>query len=103
MIDYNQLLSFFENDDKYPIDETTFYFNDDPDETIHYIGCIRKYKKPYWAGYCDLYDGCEYFTAEELFTAKIYNGRSIKDRWESVVIVQIGGLPVSDWLESYYR
>lgn len=100
-ISYDELLYYFENDGKYPIDETTFYFDDDPDKIIHYIGCLRQYEKPYWAGYCDISDGCEFFTAEELFTAKIYNNKSIKDRWKNIVIVEIGGMATADWIKSY--
>ena len=38
-------------------------------------------------------------TAKELFTAKIYNNQSIEDRWEHLVIVNIGGIPVLDWIK----
>lgn len=102
-INYEKLLYFFENDNIYPIDETVFYFDDDPEKTTHYIGCIRKYKKPYWAGYCDILNGCEFLTAKELFTAKIYDNKSIEERWKNLVITEIGGLSVSDWIESYLR
>lgn len=102
-ISYEQLLYFFENDNKYPIDETSFYFDDDPEETLHYIGCIRQYEKPYWAGCCDIADGCEFLTAEELFTAKIYNNQSIKDRWEHIVIDGICEVSVSEWTETYLK
>lgn len=100
-INYEELLYYFENDNKYPIDETIFYFDDDPDEILHYIGCLRQYEKPYWAGYCDISDGCEFLTAKELFNAKIYNNHSIKERWEHLIIVEIGGMAVSDWIEFY--
>ena len=98
-INYEKLLYFFENDNIYPVDETTFYFNDDLEKVLHYIGCLRQYEKPYWAGYCDILDGCEFMTAKELFTAKIYNNQSIEDRWEHLVIVDIGGIPVLDWIK----
>ncbi|MCH5199587.1 MAG: hypothetical protein J1F60_01415 [Oscillospiraceae bacterium] len=102
-IDYNNLLYFFENDDTYPVDETTFYFDDDPKKEIHYIGCIREYEKPYWAGYCDISNGCSFLTAKELFTAKIYNRKSIEDRWEHLVLSEIGGIPAPYWIEHYLR
>lgn len=56
----------------YHIDETCFYFSDDAEEEVHYIGFIAKYECPYWAGYCDIPNGCEFSTAEELVTAPIY-------------------------------
>lgn len=102
-ITYERLLYCFENDDKYPIDETIFYFDDDPEEEHHYIGCLRQYEKPYWAGYCDIPDGCEFLTAHELFTAKIYDQQSIKDRWKHLVLVELCGIPAENWVKSYLR
>ena len=42
-------------------------------------------------------DGCEFQTAKEFFEAKIYDGRSIKDRWSELILTQIGGINVDDW------
>lgn len=36
------------------IDETCFYFSDDPNEEEHYLGYLPQYDKPYWVGYCDI-------------------------------------------------
>ncbi len=102
IITYDQLLYAFEHDDIFSIDETVIYFTDeDESRDVHFIGCIRQYDKPYWAGLCDIPDGTEFATAEELFTAKIYDGMSIKDRWDKAVVEQIGGLPTVDWLYIY--
>ena len=92
-VKFETFLYLFENPDRYNVEETNFYFDDDPDETDHMIGYVGGYEKPYWAGVCDIPDGCEFMTAEELLTAKIYSGRSIKDRWEHLVLCNIGGLP----------
>lgn len=81
----------------YHIDETCFYFSDDAEEEVHYIGFIAKYECPYWAGYCDILNGCEFSTAEELVTAPIYNGMSLKERWDNVIITEIEGICVEDW------
>lgn len=48
------------------INETCFYFKDDPDENKYYLGYLSQYKKPYWVGYCDIKDGCEFGNAAEL-------------------------------------
>lgn len=77
--DYNFIFAQFEKGDE-RVDETTFYFRSNPEEVEHYIGYLSQYEKPYWAGYCDIEDGCEFKTAKELFEAKIYDKRSIKDR-----------------------
>lgn len=71
------------------IDETCFYFSDDPTEEEHYLGNLPEYEKPYWVGYCDVEGGCEFKTASELVNAPIYNGKSLKSRWDKVVIVSI--------------
>lgn len=91
-----------ENDNIFSIDETLFYFDDEPaNERTHYLGCIRKYDKPYWVGYCDVPNGCDFLTASDLLNAKIFGGKSIKDRWEHVVIEQIGCIGLEDWLVFY--
>lgn len=89
--DYDFVLSQFEKGDE-RVDETTFYFRSDPKETEHYIGYLSQYEKPYWAGYCDIEDGCEFKTAKELLEAKIYDGKSIKERWDEVVLLEFGGI-----------
>ena len=97
--DYGFVLKQFEKGDDC-VDETTFYFRSDPQETEHYIGYLSQYDEPYWAGYCDIPDGCSFRTAKELFEAKIYDGQSIKDRWEDVIITQFGGIDVDYWGKS---
>ncbi len=89
-------------DDTFPVDETLFFFDDEPEkERTHYLGCLREYETPNWIGYCDIKDGCEFYTASELLNAKVFNGKSIKDRWEHIIIEQIGGISLKDWLEFY--
>ena len=83
------------------IDETCFYFSDDPNEEEHYLGYLPQYDKPYWVGYCDIDGGCDFDTAEELVQAKIFNGKSLKERWNRVVICSIEGLSYEDWLEDF--
>ena len=95
---YNRFLEFF-SVGKDLVDETKFYFVSDPKETEHYIGFVTHFStdKPFWAGHCDIPDGCEFSTAKELFEAPIYDGKSIKDRWDEVVLCDIGGIPASEY------
>lgn len=98
----NFFLKIFEHDEVFLVDETLFYFDDGPkNQQEHYLGCLREYDKPYWVGYCDIPDGEEFLTAKEMLEAKIFEGKSIKDRWEHVVIVNIGGFCWEDWLDMY--
>ena len=80
------------------VDETSFYFADDPDKIERYLGFLPKFEKPYWVGYCDIEDGTEFRTAEELVNAKIYNGQSLKERWGSVRITSLGAIDLESWL-----
>lgn len=81
------------------MDEACFYFVDEIGEPEHYIGCLLQNDKPYWAGLCDIPDGTEFSTAEELVNAKIYRGKSLKERWNNVRIVCMGGIPMDDYLK----
>lgn len=97
---FNSKKGFEKGDER--VDETTFYFRSDPEEVEHYIGYLPQYEKPYWAGYCDIEDGCEFKTAKELFESKIYDRRSIKDRWDELVLINIGGISADDWEKAWF-
>ncbi len=99
--DYSFVLKLFEMGKG--VDETTFYFRSDPEETVHYLGYLPQYEKPYWAGYCDVPDGCEFFSAKELFEAKIYDGKSLKDRWNDAVLIELGAIPVEELQFNDYK
>ena len=81
------------------IDETCFTFRDDPDERERYLGYIPNYEDPYWIGLCDVEDGCDFKTAEELVNAPVFDGKSLRDRWSSVIIHSIAGLSFEEWLK----
>ncbi|MBR3497535.1 MAG: hypothetical protein IKO05_00905 [Selenomonadaceae bacterium] len=105
-ISYEDLLYLFEHDRDH-VDETAFYFDDDPEEDEHYIGCQpmtydgKRDDKPYQIGLCDIdtVEGRVFATAKELFEAKVFDGKSIKERWEHVVVFQIGGAGIEDYME----
>ena len=83
------------------IDETRFYFADDPEETDHFLGYLPQYDPPYWVGDCDIDGGAEFRTAEELVNAPIFNGQSLKERWAAVCIVTIEGVALDDWCTGF--
>ena len=80
------------------VDETSFTFEKDNKNLLHYIGYSEDEKESYWAGLCDLPDGRRFQTVDELFEAKIYDGKSLKERWDEVTIYSINSLPLDDWL-----
>ena len=90
-----------EQDDCRRFDETSFYFDDDPDEAEHMLGCIRNHAEPYWIGDCDEPDGCAFVSAAELLSAKVFDGRSMQERWEHIVFSAIGGIALEEWLACY--
>ena len=90
---FETLFKLFD-EERINIDETSFYFKSDPQETEHFIGYLPQYTKPYWIGYCDIEGGCEFMTAKELFEAPVFDGRSLKDRWEDVVLTTLGGIGI---------
>ena len=83
------------------IDETCFYFEDDPVEKDHYLVYLRQYDKPYWVGYCDIKDGCEFYSAAELVDAPIFDGRTLRERWDKVVVCSIEGTGLEEWLKYF--
>ena len=82
------------------INETQFYFADDPNEIDRFLGYLPQDELPYWVGYCDIKGGTEFRTAEELINAPIFNGKSLKERWNMVRIVSIEGISLGDWITS---
>ncbi len=99
-MNYEKLFNLF--DQKLTnIDETSFIFRDDPRKIEHYIGYIPPHELPYWVGYCDVEGGCDFKTAKELFEAPILGGKSIKDRWNEVEIITIGGINIDEWDEKF--
>ena len=95
-MNYETLFKLFD-EKRVNIDETSFYFKDDPHEIEHFIGCQPQYDLPYWVGYCDIEGGCDFKTAKELFEAPVFDGRSLKDRWEDVVLMTIGAVNIDEW------
>jgi hypothetical protein len=81
------------------IDETCFYFLNDPKEEEHFCGFSPQFDKPYYVGLCDIENGIDFTSADELVNAPIFNGQSLKSRWSDVKIVSIMGLRLEDWFE----
>ena len=99
-MDYKTLFDLFANKHA-NINDTSFYFSDDPLKTMHFIGYVPQDDAPYWVGACDIEGGCDYKTAKELFEAPIFDGRSIKDRWDKILLLQIGGIAMKEWKPEY--
>ena len=90
------------------IDETEILFLDDEDRGECIMGYIpyimlnnrdkRVFENPYWIGTgCDVKDGADFLTAEDMLQAKVYGGRSIKEAWDKVCVLNLGMVPLEDW------
>ena len=99
-LDYEFFLDLLKTNGSW-LDETCFYFVDDPEETERWLGCILSREKPYWIGGCDIPGGAEYLTAEELVHAPIFNGKSLWERWSQMRIFGAMGLSLEDWYKVY--
>ena len=110
------------NISKWEMDSLSFYYNkhelahvnkeeylisdfntlpENPEVTEYYLGYIAGKDKPYWVGLCDIKDGCEFYTAEELINAKIYNGKSLFECWDNIRILSLEGVPLDEWIEYF--
>lgn len=86
------------------LDETSFYFADDPKKEDHWLGYLpNRGFPPYWVGNCDIPDGSEYGTAQELLEAPIFNNRSLRERWPQVRLSGMMGISLDSWYEHYYK
>ena len=98
---FETFLNILAHDDAFAVDETAFYFMDDPAGEESMLGCLRRLDKPYWVGNCDIPDGGCFRTASEMLHARIFDGKSIKERWSQVVLVSIGGIRTDEWMDFY--
>lgn len=97
---YKKLFNLFDKKSA-NIDETSFYFRDDPHKIEHFIGYVPQQELPYWVGCCDIDGGCDFKTAKELFEAPIFDGKSIKDRWNELELIAIGAISIDEWKEDF--
>ena len=79
------------------LDETQFYFADDEERQSRWLGFLPQYDKPYWVGVCDIPDGTEFVTAEELVDAPIFSNQSLRKRWNEVRIISVQGASLDEW------
>lgn len=99
-LDYEFFLDLLKTNGSW-LDETHFYFADDPKKTERWLGFLPKFDRPYWIGGCDIPDGASYRTAEELLEAPVFDGMSLQARWTQVRILGAMGVGLEGWKELY--
>jgi len=82
------------------IDETIFFFDDDPEEEHGYIMLFSGDSEYYCDGRC-CDRGFLIKNVDEVFNAKVWRGKSLKERWEHTVIDRIGGKKIRAWLSEW--
>lgn len=81
------------------IGEMSFCFEDEKEK---FLGIMKEYERPYWIGECDNKDGMDFESAKSLVDAKVYDGKSLRERWAEVEIISIDALSAEEWLEMCY-
>lgn len=58
----------------------------------------------YWAGCgCDIHNGVSFLSAKELFEAPIYEGKSIRERWDEITWHAIDGWMTPEMFDAKTR
>lgn len=100
MLDYDFFLDLLTSSGTW-LNETNFSFADDPEQQERWLGCLPQYEQPYWVGGCDIPKGADFHTAKELMEAPIFNGKSLRERWDQVRIYGMMGLDLEEWWALY--
>ena len=56
------------------------------------------YDRPFWIGDCDIPNGVDFATAEELVNAPVFGGKSMREVWPQMEIDGAAGMPVEAWM-----
>ena len=73
--------------------ENSFYVENSDKYCDCWMGFNKKFSEPYWYGLTpDGKNGYDFKTAEEMFNAKVFDGRSIKDLWRDIYFTSINGI-----------
>ncbi|MGT2772455.1 hypothetical protein [Streptococcus marimammalium] len=80
------------------VNEITFAFESDSDDLLRFIGVSDDVEGFYWLGLSDSPNSKQFKEVDELFNAKIYDGKSLKERWSEVIIYGIADQSLDDWL-----
>lgn len=80
--------------------EVTFCIIGKESKELYNLGHLQYKDVPYWAGRCDLKNGFERATANALFYAPFYGGKSLSERWSEIHFVTIGMMPPEDFIRA---
>ena len=86
------------------LENVDFFFSDDPRKKIYKIGfCKGVLIDPYVISTCDLEEGLSMVTPQEIFEAKVFRGRSLKEQWDRVVITEMNDVGVKYLKRSWFE
>ncbi|WP_407400439.1 hypothetical protein [Anaerovibrio sp.] len=85
-----------------PIDGTHFIFDDDPKKVICDIYYFENIIELYCGGdCCSPKKEAIFYSVTEMVNYPLFDGKSMKDRWDHIIVHHIGGYPTRDWLASW--
>ena len=76
--------------------EWAFFFTDDPQKKTHTMHWHQMAITPY-----HLDNKYDFSNAKDMLEAKVFDGKSIKDRWNEIVSISIGGINFDEWKIDY--
>ncbi len=90
---FHEFLHFIRQD---KLGKFKFRFRDDPPQTER---ILEKLNEEYSVGLCDIPIGTTFKTASQLVEAEIFGGKSLRDRWGEIEVIECAALPFHEWAE----
>ncbi|HFI0796425.1 TPA: hypothetical protein ACGO8I_002131 [Streptococcus suis] len=78
--------------------EINFSFETDEEKELCSFGYSKEAEQPYWIRENKQTDEKSFISSALLFSCPLFDGKSLRERWDEVVIYSIAGQSLNDWL-----
>ncbi|HFU4202989.1 TPA: hypothetical protein ACGO8F_000561 [Streptococcus suis] len=78
--------------------EINFSFETDDVDVLRSFGYSKEAEQPYWIRENKHMDERSFTSSAPLFSSLLFDGKSLRERWNEVVIYSIAGQSLNDWL-----
>ncbi|HEL2739297.1 TPA: hypothetical protein UDO34_002174 [Streptococcus suis] len=78
--------------------ETNFSFETDEENELCSFGYSKEAEQPYWIRENKQTDEKRFTSSALLFSSPLFYGKSLRERWDEVVIYSIASQSLNDWL-----
>ena len=92
------------------LNESEFRFASDPISpkqpgycTERMIGWMSNQSKPYWIGGCDNDADAQFSSAEELMDAPVFGGKSLRERWDEIMLHSLMSINPDEWMNLFLK